>query len=333
VRGAAAAAPGALAAAAAAAPAASAPSESTTPSTTAAPRFASSDARRPLPRAVARVVGRAAPGVAACARALSAWQQPPWLPLDASVASDVRIAIGGIIAAALRDLVAKELGYTCSAGVAHCKTLAKLCSGRNKPAAQTLLPAAAVQPLLLRTGLRKIRFLGGKLGAALEAEIRAAGLAGISRGGGNGGGGGGGGGGGAAAASHDDDERSIDDDASSDPESGDRDEDGESEVEESVRKPLGGGAAAAGAHAAAAAAAAAALPAPPDAAPITAGDAQGLPLARLRAVFDDETAAYLFRLVRGIDDAVIEPRLRPKSLQAAKSFAEKSAQTWGGACR
>ena len=40
---------------------------------------------------------------------------------------------GAKIAAALRVAVKQELGYTCSAGIAHNKLLAKIGSGRNKP--------------------------------------------------------------------------------------------------------------------------------------------------------------------------------------------------------
>ena len=44
----------------------------------------------------------------------------------------------------LRAAVHAELGYTCSAGIAHTKLLAKLASGLHKPAQQTVVPAAAV---------------------------------------------------------------------------------------------------------------------------------------------------------------------------------------------
>ena len=47
--------------------------------------------------------------------------------------------------AELRDAVQKQLGYSCSAGIAHNKLLAKLCSGLNKPAKQTILPSGLPQ--------------------------------------------------------------------------------------------------------------------------------------------------------------------------------------------
>lgn len=99
------------------------------------------------------------------------------------------------VAARIRRRVLEELGYTVSAGVAHNKMLAKLVpccsrrlpsatraphaltllhhngcaiskqgSARNKPNQQTLLPAAAVPAFMTALPLRKIRFLGGKLG-------------------------------------------------------------------------------------------------------------------------------------------------------------------------
>lgn len=46
--------------------------------------------------------------------------------------------------ARLRAAVADQLGFSCSAGIAHSKILAKLGAGLNKPAQQTLVPAAAV---------------------------------------------------------------------------------------------------------------------------------------------------------------------------------------------
>lgn len=54
------------------------------------------------------------------------------------------LAAGAAVVADLRQAVVTELGYTCSAGIAHTKLLAKLCSGLHKPAQQTVLPAAAV---------------------------------------------------------------------------------------------------------------------------------------------------------------------------------------------
>jgi nucleotidyltransferase/DNA polymerase involved in DNA repair len=60
--------------------------------------------------------------------------------------------------------VLDQLGFTCSAGIAHSKILAKLGSGLHKPAQQTVMPAAAVEALLRPLPLPKLRQLGGKFG-------------------------------------------------------------------------------------------------------------------------------------------------------------------------
>lgn len=53
------------------------------------------------------------------------WQRPPhhWLP------GERLLACAAAAAAELRAAVRAELGYSCSAGVAHSKLMAKLCSG------------------------------------------------------------------------------------------------------------------------------------------------------------------------------------------------------------
>ena len=90
------------------------------------------------------------------------------------------------VAAEVRAEVFRKLRYTCSAGVAHNKTLAKLVraaavevyglewwvtrgiilqgSAMNKPNRQTLFPVSAVQEFMCKLPLRKIKMLGGKLG-------------------------------------------------------------------------------------------------------------------------------------------------------------------------
>ena len=58
-----------------------------------------------------------------------------------------RLLCAYLLAAVVAELsaaVKQELGYTCSAGIAHTKILAKLASGLHKPAQQTVVPAAAV---------------------------------------------------------------------------------------------------------------------------------------------------------------------------------------------
>lgn len=54
------------------------------------------------------------------------------------------LSAGAVIVAELRATIVAETGFTTSAGVAHNKMLAKLCSGLHKPFQQTLLPTPAV---------------------------------------------------------------------------------------------------------------------------------------------------------------------------------------------
>ena len=84
--------------------------------------------------------------------------------------SDRALWWGGAIAKELREHVHTTLCYTCSAGIAHNKMIAKMCSAMHKPFQQTVTPADAVPELMHGTPIKKIRFLGGKLGQRLEAQ-------------------------------------------------------------------------------------------------------------------------------------------------------------------
>ncbi|KAL8286986.1 hypothetical protein RQP46_003992 [Phenoliferia psychrophenolica] len=76
--------------------------------------------------------------------------------------SDVALYLGAEIVGKCRSTVHERLGYTCSAGIAPNKMLAKLCSAWKKPNAQTILRFTA-----------KIRNLGGKLGASIAEAYEA----------------------------------------------------------------------------------------------------------------------------------------------------------------
>jgi DNA polymerase eta len=82
---------------------------------------------------------------------------------------DTRIAVAAAVAAQLRAAVFSSLGYTCSAGVAHSKLLAKLGSALHKPSGQTVIPLASVGVLMDCTPLQSIRYFGGKLGNQLKS--------------------------------------------------------------------------------------------------------------------------------------------------------------------
>ncbi|EOX96839.1 DNA polymerase eta, putative isoform 3 [Theobroma cacao] len=84
---------------------------------------------------------------------------------------DKLLACGILIVAELRMQVLKETEFTCSAGIAHNKMLAKLASGMNKPAQQTVVPFSSVQGLLNSLPIRKMKQLGGKLGMSLQIDM------------------------------------------------------------------------------------------------------------------------------------------------------------------
>ena len=83
-------------------------------------------------------------------------QDPDW--------DDVVILLGSEIVRDVRARIRRELGYTCSAGIAHNKMVSKLASAHKKPNSQTVVRSRAVHSFLAGIKLTKIRNLGGKLG-------------------------------------------------------------------------------------------------------------------------------------------------------------------------
>lgn len=77
---------------------------------------------------------------------------------------DVAILIGSEIVRDVRAEIRRQIGYTCSAGIASNKMLSKLGSGHKKPNQQTVIRNRAVQHFLADMKFTKIRNLGGKLG-------------------------------------------------------------------------------------------------------------------------------------------------------------------------
>lgn len=94
-----------------------------------------------------------------------------WLCRSDALHQDKLLACGAIIVAQLRGKVLKETEFTCSAGIAHNKMLAKLASGMNKPAQQTIVPSSAVKDLLATLPVKKMKQLGGKLGSSLQNDL------------------------------------------------------------------------------------------------------------------------------------------------------------------
>ena len=92
-----------------------------------------------------------------------------WTRMPHDWADEERLlAAGACIVARARALVTSRLGFTCSAGVAANKLLAKLCGGLHKPNQQTVLPPSSVQALLDPLPVDRLRGFGGKLGELLR---------------------------------------------------------------------------------------------------------------------------------------------------------------------
>ncbi|XP_028758626.1 DNA polymerase eta isoform X6 [Neltuma alba] len=94
-----------------------------------------------------------------------------WLCRSDADYHDKLLACGAIIVAELRMQVLKETEFTCSAGIAHNKMLAKLASAMNKPAQQTIVPRSSVKGLLESFPIKKMKQLGGKLGSSLQSDL------------------------------------------------------------------------------------------------------------------------------------------------------------------
>lgn len=96
-----------------------------------------------------------------------------WLQRSKEDEKNHLLACGAIVIAELRMAVLAETMFTCSAGIAHNKMLAKLASGMHKPAQQTLVPSSSVSNLLATLPIKKMKQLGGKLGDSLQADLQA----------------------------------------------------------------------------------------------------------------------------------------------------------------
>lgn len=83
---------------------------------------------------------------------------------------DMQLNEGAALTLEIRRAIRRELGYTCSAGIASNKMLAKLVSALNKPDKQTALRQEAVLDFMRELPFTKIRNLGGKFGEQVEAE-------------------------------------------------------------------------------------------------------------------------------------------------------------------
>lgn len=99
------------------------------------------------------------------------WQADALVDLDTDQTEDddpdwddIAILIGSEIVRDVRKAIREKLHYTCSAGIARNKFIAKLGSGHKKPNQQTIVRNRAIQQFLSSFKFTKIRNLGGKLG-------------------------------------------------------------------------------------------------------------------------------------------------------------------------
>ncbi|KAA8907463.1 DNA polymerase eta-like protein [Sphaerosporella brunnea] len=84
---------------------------------------------------------------------------------------DIAMSIGADIIKNLRSAVYEQLGYTCSAGIASNKMLAKLGAGYKKPNQQSVVRPCATTSFLSAFEFTKIRNLGGKLGSQIASHF------------------------------------------------------------------------------------------------------------------------------------------------------------------
>nr|KMM67749.1 sister chromatid cohesion protein Eso1 [Coccidioides posadasii RMSCC 3488] len=84
---------------------------------------------------------------------------------------DMVMLVGADIVRSVRLMIRERLGYTCSAGIARNKMMAKLGSACNKPNKQTIVRNRAIQQFLGGFKFTKIRMLGGKLGKQIASTF------------------------------------------------------------------------------------------------------------------------------------------------------------------
>lgn len=106
------------------------------------------------------------------------WQADALVDLDTTETEeddpdwdDVAILIGSEIVREVRAAIREQLKYTCSAGIAQNKMVAKLGSAYKKPNQQTVIRNRAIQQFLSDFKFTKIRSFGGKLGEEIVAAF------------------------------------------------------------------------------------------------------------------------------------------------------------------
>ncbi|TRY60043.1 hypothetical protein DNTS_010086 [Danionella cerebrum] len=105
-----------------------------------------------------------------------------WLDsLSSCSSAALRLTVAAVVVEEMRAAVEEHTGFQCSAGISHNKVLAKLACGLNKPNRQTLLPLVSVPQLFSTLPIRKIRNLGGKLGASISETLNVENMGDLTR--------------------------------------------------------------------------------------------------------------------------------------------------------
>eukprot|EP00904_Undaria_pinnatifida_P005505 jgi/Undpi1/2084/HiC_scaffold_12.g05470.m1 len=92
-------------------------------------------------------------------------------PEEAFTLDEKLLACGAAVVSRMRAAVRAELQYSCTAGLAHNKLLAKLCSNMHKPNAQTVLPLDKVKAVFSTLPVEKVKGWGGKLGVKMMEKL------------------------------------------------------------------------------------------------------------------------------------------------------------------
>ena len=121
------------------------------------------DPTEPLPRPPTTVLDWKADALVDLDGGESEQEDPDW--------DDIVFLTASEIVRDVRRQIHEKLQYTCSAGIARNKMLAKLGSGHKKPNSQTIIRNRAVQHFLSTFKFTKIRNLGGKLGDEVVAAF------------------------------------------------------------------------------------------------------------------------------------------------------------------
>ncbi|KAJ1965189.1 N-acetyltransferase eso1 [Dipsacomyces acuminosporus] len=115
-------------------------------------------------------------------------ERDPGTPTNSADATELGVLVGGAaessvgwpdlqlkyaaeFAKFVRAAIFQELGYRCSAGIAHNMMLAKIGSALNKPNQQTIFCQSRVQQFMQKCQITSIPTLGGKFGAQVESVL------------------------------------------------------------------------------------------------------------------------------------------------------------------